>query len=150
MNRKTAREIVVRLCFAVSAGGEDAVALLDTFLDETYYASLRDEDELYAEYPDEVSRTYITAAVRGIGAHNAELDSYVDKYAVGWKFARISRTALAILKTAMYEMMYMPDIPVGVSVNEAVELAKKYDGGETAAFINGILGAFARKELTQA
>ena len=150
MIRKTAREIVMRLCFAVSAGGDNADALLDGFFNREYYASLSDEDEVYAQYPDDASRAYITAAVKGIGAHSAELDSYIEKYAVGWKFSRISRTALAIMKTAMYEIMYMPDIPVGVSVNEAVELAKKYDGDETAAFINGILGSFARKELAEA
>jgi N utilization substance protein B len=149
MMRKTAREIVMRLCFAVSAGGENADELVDQFFDQEYYASLAEEDDAYAQFPDEASRAYISATVKGIGVHSAELDSYIDKYAVGWKFSRISRTALAIMKTAMYEIMYMPDIPVGVSVNEAVELAKKYDGSETAAFINGILGTFARKELSE-
>ena len=65
---------------------------------------------------------------------------------MGWDFSRISRTALSIMKTAMFEMMYMPEIPNGVSINEAVELAKKYDEPDTVPFINGVLGTFAKEE----
>lgn len=147
MNRRNVRELAMRLCFAVSTGSESAQDLLNRIYDDEYYASLAAEDELYADTLDDSNKTYLSKVVLGVGEHSAELDIYVEKYAVGWKFARISRTAVAIMKTAMFEIMYMDDIPTGVSVNEAVELAKKYDGEETAAFINGILGAFARKEL---
>ena len=76
-------------------------------------------------------------------------DAYIEKYSKGWKFERISRTAVAIMKTAMYEILYMPDIPVKAAVNEAVNLAKKYEEPETVPFINGILGSFARAETVQ-
>ena len=74
------------------------------------------------------------------------LDGYVEKYAKGWKFDRISRTALAAMKVAMFEVMYMPEIPNAVAINEAVELAKKYDEPETVKFVNGLLGSFSRGE----
>lgn len=70
---------------------------------------------------------YIRKVVTGVSQHGAELDNYAGKYSSGWEFHRISRTALAIMKVAMYEIMYMTDIPDKVSINEAVELAKKYD-----------------------
>lgn len=146
MTRKNAREIAVRICFGLSATNEDAEALLDRVFDEEYYASLAAEDELYAEYPDDKQAEYIRRLVGGVGVHSAELDEYVMKYSRGWQFARISRTAVAIMKIAMFEILYMPEIPDGVAINEAVELAKKYDEQETVSFINGILGSFVKSE----
>ncbi len=108
---------------------------------------LANEDDSLGTYPDEKQRDYISELVNGISEHSAELDGYISKYAKGWKFGRISRTALAVMKTAMYEIMYMPDIPTGVAVNEAVEIAKHYDGPETVSFVNGVLGSFVREEM---
>ncbi len=147
MNRTEAREIAVRLCYEVSARDCDAREVLDHFFDGAYYETLADEDKVFATYPDGRQRAYIERLVLGIGEPSAELDGYVEKYARNWRFGRISRTALAVLKTGMYEMLYMPDIPTGVAVNEAVEIAKKYDEPETVAFVNGILGSFSREEL---
>ncbi|MGE4483542.1 MAG: transcription antitermination factor NusB [Oscillospiraceae bacterium] len=149
MTRRVARELAVRLCFELSATGKDPQEILSNFFDEDYYATLALEDEVFSKYPDERERNYISALVLGIGLHWAELDGYVEKYSSGWRFERISRTALAIMKTAMYEILYMPDIPVGVSINEAVELAKEYEEPETVPFINGVLGSFARGETVQ-
>ena len=73
-----------------------------------------------------------------------ELDDLIEQFSHGWKLSRISRTALAVLRVALYEILYMPDIPAAASINEAVELAKGYDEPETVRFINGILGSFMR------
>lgn len=148
MNRSEAREIAVRLCFELSCRECDAREVLDHFFSGDYYESLSPEDELYASRPQENHREYIEKLVMGIGEHSAELDAYIAKYARGWSFGRISRTALAVIKTAMYEILYMPEIPNGAAINEAVEIAKKYDEPETVAFINGVLGSFVREELT--
>jgi len=146
MRRTVAREIAVRLCFAVSENPSDPAELLARTFEEDYYASLQAEDELYKEKPGIAQRDYITRLVTGITEHLAELDGYIEKYAVGWKFSRISRTAAAILRLAMYEVLYMPDIPDSAAINEAVELAKSYETPETVSFINGILGSFSRGE----
>ena len=111
-----------------------------------YYASLGEEDKLYSELPDETQLEYITRLVTGAHEHSAELDGYIEKYAKGWKFGRISRTAAAIMKTAMFEVLYMPDIPNKAAINEAVELAKHYEPPETVSFVNGVLGGFVRME----
>ncbi|MBR6950668.1 MAG: transcription antitermination factor NusB [Oscillospiraceae bacterium] len=146
MKRSTARQIAVRLCYMVSENPLPAEEVLAQVFDPEYYATLAKDDPCFAEDPGS-QREYIDTVVSGIVEHNAELDSYVMQYAVGWKFDRISRTALAVMKVAMYEMLYMPEIPTGVSVNEAVELARQFEDEATVSFINGILGSFSRKEL---
>lgn len=148
MNRSEAREIAMRLCYEISSKECDAREVVSSFFDSDYYASLATEDKLYKTFPQDNHLEYIEKLVIGIGDHSAELDRYVEKYSKGWKFARISRTALAVMKTAMYEIMYMPEIPTGAAINEAVEIAKKYDPPETVSFINGVLGSFARHEMS--
>jgi len=125
----------------------DSKELLSQVFEDEYYATLKTEDELYEEAADKRQIEYITRLVNGVSEHSAELDGYIDKYAVGWKFGRISRTAVAIMKTAMFEVMYMPDIPNKAAINEAVELAKHYEPPETVAFVNGVLGSFVRGEI---
>jgi len=146
MKRTVAREIAVRLCFALSENPSDPKELISQTFDEEYYASLKAEDEIYKSKPSRKQLEYITNLVTGISEHSAELDGYIEKYAVGWKFGRISRTAAAIMKLAMYEVLYMPDIPDSAAINEAIELAKRYEPPETVSFINGILGSFSRSE----
>lgn len=74
------------------------------------------------------------------------LDDTIKKYIRGWSFARLSKVALSVLRLALYEMMFEKDIPVSVSINEAVLIAGKYGGKEDAPFVNGVLGS-AAKEL---
>ncbi|MDR2569807.1 MAG: transcription antitermination factor NusB [Oscillospiraceae bacterium] len=147
MKRTVAREIAVRLCFAISENPTEPNELLSKVFDKDYYASLKEEDELYKNKPDKKQLEYITHLVTGIYEHSAELDGYIEKYAVGWKFGRISRTAVAVMKLAMFEVLYMPDIPDRSAINEAIELAKRYETPETVAFINGVLGSFSREEI---
>ena len=150
MTRTVAREIAVRLCFSISENPSEPEDILASVFEEEYYASLKMEDKLYAESPDIKQLEYITCVVTGVFEHSAELDGYIDKYAVGWKFGRISRTAVAIMKTAMFEVLYMPDVPDKAAINEAVELAKRYEPPETVPFINGVLGSFSRAETSGA
>jgi len=148
MTRSVAREIAVRLCFNISENPTDPDELLSRVFEAEYYSTLKDEDELYKERPNAKQIKYITRLVTGVFNHSAELDGYIDKYAVGWKFGRISRTAVAIMKTAMYEVLYMEDIPNKAAINDAVELAKHYEPPETVSFVNGVLGSFSRAEIT--
>ena len=147
MTRTAAREIAVRLCFCVSENPSDPQELLTGVFEEEYYSSLKTEDMLYKDMPDARQLEYITSLVTGVSGHAAELDGYIDRYAEGWRFGRISRTAVAIMKTAMFEVLYMPDVPDKAAINEAVELAKHYEPPETVSFINGVLGSFSRNEV---
>ena len=147
MTRSSAREIAVHLAFALGFSNRTADELLAVSLTRENFEQLKEEDPLYNEFPNEKQRRYITELVKGVDAHGPELDGYIAKYAVGWSFSRISRTAAAVMRVAMYEILYMPEIPAGAAINEAVEGAKRYETPETAAFINGILGSFVRGEL---
>jgi len=149
MTRTVAREIAVRLCFSISENPSDPSELISQVFEEGYYSTLASEDKLYKTPPDSKQLEYITRLIMGVTDHSAELDGYIDKYSVGWKFGRISRTAVAIMKTAMFEVLYMPDIPDKASINEAVELAKRYEPPETVSFVNGVLGSFSREEIKE-
>lgn len=74
------------------------------------------------------------------------IDALIEKNAKGWKINRISKVALAVLRMAICEMLYFDDIPVGVSINEAVELCKKYAAKDDASFVNGLLGSVSKEE----
>ncbi|MGN1002108.1 MAG: transcription antitermination factor NusB [Oscillospiraceae bacterium] len=149
MTRTTAREIAVHLGFSAVMREDEAETVLDDFFREEHYATLAEECELYAEYPDPRQMDYIRTVLRLITEHRAELDAYIEKYARGWKASRISKTAGAILRCAMCEILYMEDIPDAAAINEAVELAKKYENEDVVAFINGVLGSFVRGEKPQ-
>ena len=148
MTRTAARELAVQLCFRLAQNPEmPASKALDDFFDEEYFATLADEEELSPEYPDELQMVYIRRLTEGVAERLYELDGFIERYSKGWKVTRISKTALAVLRAAMYEILYMEDIPNAAAINEAVELAKSYEEQETVAFINGILGSFVRGEL---
>ncbi len=149
MTRKTAREIAVELCFAAAANGSDIDELLESFFSEEHYETLASENELYAEKPDDRQMAYIRTLTKMSAERASELDGFIERYARGWKAERISRTARAILRIALCEILYMEDIPAAVAINEAVELDKSYDDAETVSFVNGVLGGFMRGELPE-
>lgn len=101
--------------------------------------------EIAAEARDLEPDDYIKRVFFGVYENVAELDGIISENAVGWKIERISKTALCILRLAIFEIKYMEDIPCSVSINEAVEIAKKYATGEDASFINGILSTVLKK-----
>ena len=147
MNRSTAREIAVHFAFELAFSSDSAGQLLERELTPEAFELRGREEPLYAEFPGEGELKYITALVRGVGSHGAELDGYIEKYARGWRFSRIDRVASAIMRVAMYEILYMPDVPNKAAINEAVEIAKGYVDDDVVKFINGILGSFVRAEL---
>ncbi len=149
MVRNTAREIAIHLSYELSFTDKTVEQLLDQRLTAASFASLAEEDEIYMEVPNAKQEEYIRRLVRGVREHGAELDGYIAKYAKGWRFSRIDRVASAIMRVTMYEILYMPDVPNRVAINEAVEIAKKYVGDDVVKFINGILGSFVRSELPE-
>ncbi len=149
MTRSMARELAMHLSFSLGFSAKSSAELLEEQLTPESFSAWEEEDEVYGEFPDEKQREYIENLVRGVGDHGPELDTYISRYAVGWKFERIPRTAAAIMRVAMYEILYMPEIPNKAAINEAVEIAKKYEEPKTVAFINGILGSFLRAEFPE-
>jgi N utilization substance protein B len=149
MTRTTAREIAVHLAYELGYSDRSAEEFLEQKLNSTYFASMAEAEPLYAEYPNEEQLAYIRKVVEGVGSHGYELDSDIERYAKGWSFSRIPRVAAAIMRVAMYEILYMPEVPNGVAINEAVEIAKHYEEDKVVSFINGILGSFVRAECDE-
>ena len=81
--------------------------------------------------------------------HIDEIDDIINANSVGWKVERLPKVSLAIMRLAICEILYVPSVPSGVSINEAVELAKKFSSQEDASFINGILGKYVRENETE-
>lgn len=146
MTRTSAREIAIHLTFELSFTDLSADELLEQSFHKECFEQLGQEEPLYAQFPNEKQQNYIRTLVRGAFHHGAELDGYIAKYSVGWKFSRIDRVAAAIMRVAMYEILYMPDIPNAAAINDAVKIAKRYEEENTVKFINGILGSFVRQE----
>lgn len=149
MTRSNAREIAVHFTFELGFSDLNADELLAQSMTPEAFELLGEEDELYAQFPDEGQLGYITGLVRGVFAHGAELDGYISQYAKGWRFSRIDRVAAAIMRVTMFEILYMPDIPNKVAINEAIEIAKKYLDEDVVKFVNGILGSFVRAEFPE-
>ncbi len=113
-------------------------------LDKEYYDKLSAENDVYAERPSRAQLRYIDSVVAGVANREEELSAQIQKFAIGWDISRISKLTRCVMQLAIYEILYMEDVPIGVAVSEAVRLAKKYDGDDTGSFVNGILGSFAR------
>ena len=87
---------------------------------------------------------YIKTVFFGVYENLENLDNIISENAIGWSITRISKTALSVLRLSLFEIMFMEDIPVPVSINEAVELCKKYATKEDASFVNGLLSTVAK------
>ena len=147
MSRRNARDLALHMIYSGEYSQKEPEQFVKDCLSPERFSSLAGEYELYQQAPPENQLDYICRAATGVLTHGPELDGYIEKYAVGWSVSRISRMAKCILRLSMYEMLYM-QIPVGASVNEALELCKRYESPETASFLNGVLASFVQKELT--
>lgn len=92
---------------------------------------------------EEGDKVFILSEVEGVHEHMEEIDGLIEQSAKGWDLSRMNKVDLAILRLAIYEMKF-GETPVGVAINEAVELAKKFSSDEAPAFINGVLGKAAQ------
>ena len=144
MTRGNARELAVHLIYAQSFTGDEPDKLIKERLDKTYYSNLSADNEIYEERPSRMQLSYIDGVVSGVANRYEDLNAQIQKFSIGWDVTRISRLARTIMQLAIYEILYVEDVPTGVAVSEAVRLAKKYDGDDTGAFVNGILGSFTR------
>lgn len=87
---------------------------------------------------------YIKKIFFGVFENVERLDDIISESAIGWEYSRISKVSMALLRIAVYEILYVDDIPHTISINEAIELSKQYDHAAAYTFINGVLGAVVR------
>ncbi len=144
MTRANARELAVHLIYGREFTGEEPETVIKTRLDKSYYQLLSEENAVYSHRPCRYQRPYIDQVVIGVANRIDELNGYIQKYSIDWDISRISRLTRTIMQLAIFEILYVEDVPTGVAISEAVRLAKMYDGNDTGSFVNGILGSFAR------
>ena len=129
--RSSARASAVALLYSADIVEGDAVELME----QGSYPSEEFELSDYAE-----------SLIRGVAEKQTEIDGYLESTSENWSLDRMPYLDRAILRLAVYEMLFMDDVPVSVSIDEAVELAKAYGGeDESSRFVNGVLGKIARK-----
>ena len=132
MTRKEAREEAFRLLFETEFRGEEATP-------DAIFAVSQENREVAAN-------EYVKAVYFGVREHLAEIDEIIVRHSNGWKPSRISAVSRSAVRLCIYEMKYMDDIPNAVSLNEAIELVKKYDEPKVKAFVNGLLNG-AKNEI---
>lgn len=130
MKRRLARELVLKILFQIDLGKVDTALALETVLEE--------EDNTWV-------KEFVRSLVRGTEEHQERIDQLIEQYSKDWKLDRMAAVDRNLLRLAIYEILYMSDIPSAVSINEAVELAKVYGSDESAKFVNGILGNLVRQ-----
>lgn len=142
MSRKQAREDSFKMVFEARVAGTGAQELLDIFRE-----TLGDGDiwEQKKENPRDMA--YMEAVLRGVEEHQEEINAKITPFLKNWTVERIAKVSLAILQLAVFEVLYMDDVPPGVAANEAVDLAKKYGGEDAPAFINGVMRSFIRENV---
>ena len=130
MGRKVAREGAMKLLFQMELNND--------FSDEAKSVYLENFDFVDSE------TDYIEEAYASIVENKDIIDRYIEDYLEGWSIYRLAKVDLAVLRLAIYEILFRKDIPVEVSINEAIEIVKKYSNYDSFKFINGVLGGFVR------
>jgi len=146
MSRKTARSAAMQMIFESVSGGQGGEETLKMVYDELREYGVPGGRSVGKKEPDEEDRAYITEAFNGVLDHMDELDERIDKTAKDWPIDRMSLVDLTILRLAVWEILYKPDIPANVSVAEALELTEQYSDPGDKPFVNGILGTIVREQ----
>ena len=149
MTRANARELAVHLIYAREFTGDEPQKVVADRLEKEYYAKLAAENQVYSDRPSRAQVAYLDNVVSGVANRSEALNAKIQQFSIGWDVSRISKLARTIMQLAIFEILYMDDVPTGVAISEAVRIAKMYDGDDTGAFVNGILGAFARSLTTE-
>jgi len=134
--RRKARETALKIIYAVDLTGEDLEDYLKIFFD-------RDESSIDGETKD-----FCLEVLRGTLRRMADIDKLIRKYAQNWELERMAVIDKNIIRLAAYELLYMPTIPAKVSINEAIDIAKKYGDKDSGKFVNGILDKIKNEEAS--
>lgn len=132
MSRKTAREVAMKLTYEKMFGCDD------TYQDVLEKSGIIDE-------PSEADVAYAGSVVKGVQDNLEEIDKQIEIASVSWTIDRMPKVDLSIIRNAVYEMLFVDDIPAAVTINEAVELAKVFCDEKSPKFINGLLGKVSRR-----
>lgn len=131
MSRREARELAFKIIYAIDMGKN----------------TIQDAADIAITKPmDEKQRQFIINRAQGVVGNFEKIDNVINKYSSNWDVCRMASTDRNILRLAVYEILYCDDVPLSVSINEAVELSKKYCNVDSYKFINGILGSVSKEK----
>lgn len=128
MGRRVSREAAVKILYQLEIQKDDRKEQIDYFVNSI-------------ELMENVEKDYFLEIVNGIDENKTSIDKIISDNIKGWSLDRLSRIDIAILRICTYEIKNRKDIPARVSINEAIELAKKFSSEESSSFINGVLGS---------
>jgi len=146
MSRTTARTAAMQMIFERVSGGQGGEETLRMVYDELRACAAPDQSRIGADEPEAEDRAYIAQAFDGVMQHREELDELIEKTSKGWKLDQMSLVILSILRLAVWEIYYEPQVPDRVAIAEAVALTERYSGEEDKPFVNGILGTIQREK----
>jgi len=129
-SRRRAREHALQLLYQLDSGETDLEQAIELFWDDTP----SDEDGVQ----------FASGLVRGVDEHRSRIDEIIEQHSINWKLHRMPTVDRNILRIAVFEFLHCEDIPVMVSINEAIEMGKRFSTGESGAFINGILDKISK------
>ena len=136
MSRKRAREVALQALFQLDMTAGESADGESRALAAAWETGRR---------PSELDEGYARTLVAGTREHLAEIDAALSAVSKEWKVARMAAIDRNILRLAVYEMRFVPEMTPGIAINEAVELAKKFSSDESPRFVNGVLGSVVRK-----
>ncbi len=137
MGRRKAREISLKFLFSLDIG--KATNIEEEFSKFTKHFGFKNEDD----------KRFSFILAKGVLENLSYIDSVIEKYALGWRLDRLFSVDRNILRMGIYELLFMDDIPPAVTINEAVEIAKKYGTEKSPSFVNGILDRVAKEEVKE-
>jgi N utilization substance protein B len=148
--RRQGRELAVKILYCLDHADMEIEAVLDLF-----WSSFRFGNDVLGEALEDNqpsmpadARQFAETLARGVCAQRERIDQVIGEFSINWSLERMSRVDLAILRMATYELLFLPEVPTSVVINEAVEIGKRYGTGETPAFINGLLDKISRTYRT--
>lgn len=152
-SRRQGRELALKAVYALRKDAAiDSQELMRLFWDNFRFQGgpLGEAEEDGGELPPVQTRLFAEELVAGIITNLELLDTTIEKYAKNWSLERMAKVDLALLRLAAYELIFRHETPIGVIINEAVELGKRFGTRETAAFVNGILDQVGKNERKDA
>lgn len=138
LSRRRAREIALQVLYSIDANADvDPANALAFYFDR--FAAEEREDAPDDDDPGPADQSFAETLVREVSAHRAEIDEILGQLSRNWRVERIARVERTILRMALYELKFRDDIPARVTINEAIELAKRFGAQDASAFVNGLL-----------
>ncbi len=142
MSRRLAREAAIKFLFSIDFNKDEN---LEEMLGDFFETARERKNDEYQEEIGENDIKYAEEVIKGTIDKLQPIDKLIQDNITGWTKDRIVKVDLAVLRLALYEILYRDDIPDSVAINEAIELAKKYSTDESGSFVNGVLGKIVRE-----